>query len=320
MPSSSKSLDALFIVDPISTFNVKKDSTIPMMVAAQKRGWNVSIATLDDLFIDFSVPHAHAQHVEIDKDQTPFAKVIKTQKRKLDTFDLILMRKDPPYDMEYVYAASLLMLVDATKTLISNRPLSLRTFNEKFLVNLFPEFMAPSLYTRNRTEIHKFLDTHGKCVVKPMDAMGGQGVFVIQEKDPNRNVILEILSNSYSKMIVVQKYLPEILDGDRRIIVIGGKPLTHALIRKPSSTDHRGNLAAGATAEFGEITKHEKKMVDQLAPFFIQHGLHLVGLDVIGNNITEINFTSPTGFVQLSDHLNISVADTYLDFLQSQLP
>lgn len=312
--------DVLFIVDPLTTFSVKKDSTIPMMVAAQKRGWNVSVATLEDLFVDFSVPMSRTQHVEVDASQDPFVKVLKEETRKLDSFQIILMRKDPPYNMEYIYAASLLMLVDPKKTLVSNRPISLRTFNEKFLVNLFPEFMAPSIYTRNREKLISFLDQHGKCVVKPMDAMGGQGVFIIQEKDPNRNVILETLSDSFSKMIVAQKYLPEIKDGDRRIIVIGGEPLTHAMIRKPSDSDHRGNLAAGATAEVAEITAYEKKIVERLRPFFVEHGLHLVGLDVIGKNITEINFTSPTGFVQLSHHLNISVADIYLDFLKTQTP
>lgn len=319
MATSFRPLDILFIVDPLSTFEVKKDSTIPMMEAAQKRGWNVSIATLDDLFIDFSIPMSKTKHVEIDHSQNPFAKILKEETRKLDSFNLILMRKDPPYNMEYIYAASLLNLVDPKKTLVSNRPASLRTFNEKFLVNLFPEFMAPSIFTRNQEKLVSFLDQHGKCVVKPMDAMGGQGVFIIQEKDPNRNVILETLTDSFSKMIVAQKYLPEIVDGDRRIIVIGGKALTHALVRKPSSKDHRGNLAAGATAEFGKVTEYENKIVARLSPFFIENGLHLVGLDVIGKNITEINFTSPTGFVQLSNHLNISVADLYLDFLKTQL-
>ncbi len=305
------------VIDPLPSLNVKKDSTISMMEAAQRRDWNVYAMTLDDLFVDSSVPMARVQQVHIDRKREPFAKILTNEVKKLSSFDFILMRKDPPFNMEYIYATAILDLANSAKTLVSNRPSSLRLFNEKFLINMFADFMPPSLFTRNRQMMNEFLDHHGKCVIKPMDVMGGQGVFVINEKDSNRNVILETLTEKFTKTIVVQKFLPEISEGDRRILIIGGNPVPHVLVRKPSATDHRGNLAAGATAEFGEVSIHERKVIEHIRPFLLQHGLHLVGLDMIGPYITEINFTSPTGLVEIGKHAGISIEDEYVKYLES---
>lgn len=304
------------IIDPLSTLHVYKDTSISMMESALKRGWSVYVMTLDDLFVESATPFAMAQPiVTIDRKQTPFCTAGEKAKLKLNDLDFILMRKDPPFNVEYIYATSILDLVDQSKTIISNRPSSLRSFNEKFFINYAPDYMPPTLFTRNRDRMNEFIDRHGKTVVKPMDFMGGRGVFVVDAKDSNRPVILETLTENFTKTIVVQKYLPEISKGDRRILVIGGKPLPHVLVRKPSKADHRGNLAAGASANFDELSKAEKKMIDELKPFFNEHGLHLVGLDLIGSYITEINITSPMGFVQLDQHFKISVADQYLDYL-----
>jgi glutathione synthase len=305
------------ILDPLSTLNIKKDTTLSMIEAAQRKGWDVYAMTLDDLFVEGAIPMAMMEKISINRKNTPYYTIHSRAKKTLNSLDFILMRKDPPYNIEYVFATSILDLVDQQKTIISNRPESLRSFNEKFLINYTSEFMPPSLFTRNREKMEEFISKHHKVVAKPMDFMGGRGVFVIDHKDLNRGVILETLTENFSKTIVLQKYLPEISKGDRRIIVIGGEAIPHVLIRKPSKTDHRGNLAAGASANFGKITAHEKNVVESLKPFFQQHGMHFVGLDFIGDYVTEINITSPTGFVQLDEQFKLSIADTYLEHLES---
>jgi len=288
-----------------------------MIEAAQERNWDVFAVTLDDLMVESATPMALASHISIDRKKTPYYTVHSRTKKNLDSFDFILMRKDPPFNIEYIFATSILDLVNQKKTIISNRPSSLRSFNEKFFINYAPDWMPPTLFTRNQDLMNEFIQEHKKVVVKPMDYMGGRGVFVIDHQDSNRAVILETLTENFSKTIVVQKYLPEISEGDRRILLIGGEAIPHVLVRKPSKTDHRGNLAAGASANFDQLKPYEKKMVDSLKPFFIEHGLHLVGLDLIGSFITEVNITSPTGFVQLNQEFNISIGGIYLDYLQS---
>ncbi len=304
-------------MDPLPSLNVKKDTTLSMMEAAQGRDWEVHAITLDDLLVESATPAAMSSHITIHKKQDPFYTVHSRKRRNLDSFDFILMRKDPPFNIEYVFATSVLDLVNTKNTIISNRPSSLRSYNEKFFINYASDWMPPTLFTRSHELMNGFIDEHQKVVVKPMDYMGGRGVFVIDSKDTNRGVILETLTENFSRTIVVQKYLPEISQGDRRILVVGGEAIPHVLVRKPSKTDHRGNLAAGATAQFDQMNPHEKKIINKLKPFFIEHGLHLVGLDLIGPYITEINITSPTGFVQLNQEFSISIGDIYLDYLQS---
>jgi glutathione synthase len=304
------------VIDPLPSLNPKKDSTLVMMESAQRRRWNVYAFTPDDLFVENSVAMAHVEEVRIDRKKTPFAKVLSKSMKKLEWFDFILMRKDPPFDTEYIYAASILDLVNPKKTLVSNRAASLRLFNEKFLISTFPEFAAPTLFTKNHQAMLDFIRHHQKCVVKPMDVMGGRGVFVVSEKDLNRNVILETVSENFTKTVVIQKYISEIKNGDRRILIIGGEPVEVVLVRKPSSKDHRGNLAAGASAHFSKLTSHERYVVGHIRPFLFKHGLHLVGLDMIGSKITEINFTSPTGLVEISKQASVFIEDLYLNYLE----
>lgn len=320
MSGRKKEVNLGIVLDPLSSLNAKKDSTLSIIEAAQKRGWNVFTMTLDDLFVEGALPMAHTQKVKIDRKKTPFFSVQKQQIQKLESFDIILMRKDPPFNIEYIYASEILHLIDPKKTLVSNHPGSLQIYNEKFLINYAPKRIAPTLFTRNHEQMRSFIKKNGKVVVKPMDFMGGKGVFLIDPKDTNREVILETLTEGFTKTIVIQKYLPEISKGDRRVLVIGGEAIPHVMVRKPSPDDHRGNLAAGATAEFSKITETEKKIVQELKPFFIKHGLHLVGLDLIGPYITEINITSPTGIVHLDHHFGISVGGLYLDYLETLLP
>lgn len=304
------------ILDPLSTLNIKKDTTLSMIEVAQNRGWQVYTMTLDDLFVEGAQPMALMENITIDRNKTPYFKIHSRVKKSLNSLDFVLMRKDPPYNIEYVFATMVLDLVDQKKTIVSNHPSSLRSFNEKFLINYTSPWMPPTLFTRNHELMNEFIQEHQKVVVKPMDFMGGRGVFIIDCDDSNRGVILETLTENFSKTIVVQKYLSEITQGDRRIIVIGGEAIEHVLVRKPSKTDHRGNLAVGASAEFDQLSDHEKKITHDLKSFFIENGLHLVGLDLIGPYISEINITSPTGFVQLNQQFNLSIGDQYLDYLE----
>jgi glutathione synthase len=319
MPTEKSKRNIAFIMDPLSSLNPKKDTTMLIIEAAQKRNWHMHAIMMQDLFVENAIPMANTQEIVVDRKKAPFFEIKSTHHHKLSDFDFILMRKDPPYNVEYVYATSILDLLDQKKTIISNRPSSLRSFNEKFLVNYVSQWMPPTLFTRSREEMSRFIEAQGKVVVKPMDFMGGKGVFIVDAKDMNKNVILEVLSEDFSKTIVVQKYLPEITEGDRRIFFIGGEVFPHVMIRKPSTTDHRGNLAAGASTAFGDITKNEQAMADKIRPFLMEHGLHFVGLDMIGPYITEVNITSPTGLVQLNDKYNISLENKYLDYLDGLL-
>jgi glutathione synthase len=242
-------------MDPLASLEVKKDTTLSMIEAAQNRDWEVRVMTLDDLLVESATPMAMSSHVSIDRKKDPFYKVHSREKRNLDSFDFILMRKDPPFNIEYVFATSILDLVNTKKTIISNRPSSLRSFNEKFFINYTSKWMPPTLFTRNHELMNEFINAHQKVVVKPMDYMGGRGVFIIDAKDTNRNVILETLTDNFSKTIVVQKYLSEITQGDRRILVIGGEPIPHVLVRKPSEDRSSRNLAAGAAAQFDHIER-----------------------------------------------------------------
>ena len=313
MPSQQKKI--VFVIDPLLSLNPKKDSTLVMMEAAQKRGWDVYAVTVDQLVVEDAVPSAKCQRVTIDRTKRPFGSVESESYESLSAFDWILMRKDPPMNMEFFYACSILGLAESKGVRVSNRPSSLQALNEKFLINAFPEFMPPALFTKSREKMISFVDQYETCVVKPMDAMGGQGIFVIRKNDSNRNVILETVTDRFQKTVTLQKYIPEIEEGDRRILIIGGEPVDQVLVRKPSPEDHRGNLASGASAHFADITEQEKKVVEAIKPFAKEEGLDLIGLDMIGPYITEINFTSPTGFVELSKHMNQSVADRYLDYL-----
>ena len=235
--------------------------------------------------------------------------------RDLADFSAVIMRKDPPFDMEYVYSTYLLEAAERNGARVFNRPRAIRDNNEKLAITRFREFTAPTLVTRDAARINEFIDHHRDTVVKPLDGMGGASIFRVGEADPNRNVIVETVSRHGSTMVMVQKYLPEIVDGDKRILLIGGEVGAFCLARIPKKGETRGNLAAGGRGEARPLTARDREIAEALAPVLWQDGLLVVGLDVIGSTLTEVNVTSPTCFVEITQQTGFDVAGLFADAL-----
>jgi glutathione synthase len=301
-----------FIIDPIESFNRKKDSTIALMLACQDRGAEVFSLELSDLWVEAGRCYGWARSTQWTDAPLPEVQLQTPQKICLHDVDMVWMRKDPPFDMEYVYATYALDLV-AQDTLVCNNPTSLRSFNEKFLVHHFPQFAPPTLTSRNAKHLHEFLNQHGKVVFKPLNRMGGQNIFVVDAHDRNRQVVIETLTHNGQETIMAQKYLPEIAQGDQRILLFCGQPLPHKVVRMPSQEDHRGNLAAGATANIEPLSARQQEICKAIAPFCIQHGLYFVGLDTIGDFVTEINITCPTTLREMDQATGQASAHQLLD-------
>ncbi len=237
------------------------------------------------------------------------------EERALSDFSAVLMRKDPPFDMEYVYATYLLEAAERAGARVFNRPRAIRDHNEKMAIAGFPEFVAPTLVTRDAGRINAFIDAHGDVILKPLDGMGGTSVFRIRGDDPNRNVIIETVSRDGDRTVMAQRYIPAIADGDKRVILIAGEAVPHALARIPKPGETRGNLAAGGRGVARPLTPHDRRIAQALGPKLWSEGLLVVGLDVIGENLTEINVTSPTCFVEITEQTGFDVAGMFADAL-----
>ena len=285
----------LFVMDPIDTITPYKDTTLAMMLAAQERGWQIHYCQATQLEVRGDAAFVHSRQLAVEDDaQHWFRFLDDTQARLLTTFDAILMRKDPPFDMNFIYATYALELAERQGAMVVNRPQALRDFNEKYAITRFPQCTTASIISASVASIRQFLDEHQDIVVKPLDGMGGQGIFRLRQKDPNFNVILETLTEYGRTPIMAQRFLPDISTGDKRILVIDGKPLQHALARIPSQGETRGNLAAGGRGEVVPLNDRDRYIVHQVAPTLLEYGLLFVGLDVIGDSLTEVNVTSPT--------------------------
>ncbi|HEX3170881.1 MAG TPA: glutathione synthase, partial [Burkholderiales bacterium] len=234
----------------------------------------------------------------------------------LHDFDVVLMRKNPPFDMEYVYSTYLLELAQEQGARIFNNPRAIRDCNEKLTIARFPQFTAPTLVTRHAHLIHEFLVAHDDIILKPLDGMGGTSVFRVHAKDPNLNVIIETVTHYGRRTIMAQRYIPAIVDGDKRVLLIGGKPVPFVLARIPKAGETRGNLAAGGTGVARELTARDRDIAETLAPLLFAQGLLLVGLDVIGDYLTEVNVTSPTCFQEITEQTGFNVAGMMLDALE----
>ncbi len=237
------------------------------------------------------------------------------EERALVDFAAVLMRKDPPFDMEYVYATYLLEAAERAGARVFNRPRAIRDHNEKMAIAGFPEFVAPTLVTRDAARINAFIDAHGDVILKPLDGMGGTSIFRIRGDDPNRNVIIETVSRDGMRTVMAQRYIPAIVDGDKRVILIAGEPVPHALARIPKPGETRGNLAAGGRGVARPLTAGDRRIAEALGPSLWAQGLLVVGLDVIGENLTEINVTSPTCFVEIAEQTGFDVAGMFADAL-----
>jgi glutathione synthase len=316
----NKTVRLVVVMDPISDIKPAKDTTLAMLLAAQSRGWQLFYAEQGDLWLRDGVPMARLKPVTVKNDLQDWYRLGESQIQGLAEFDVILMRKDPPFDMEYIYTTYILERAEEAGVLVVNRPQGLRDMNEKVYTAWFPQCCAPTLITRDMADMQAFLKEHARIVCKPLYGMGGRSIFVIDRGDKNTNVIFETMTEYGTRFAIVQKYLPEIVDsGDSRILVIDGEPAPYALARIPSAEDNRGNLAAGAKGVGRELNDRDRWLVSQIGPTLRQRGMLFVGLDVIGGYVTEINVTSPTGVRELDKQFGTQIAGLLMDAIEKRL-
>jgi glutathione synthase len=307
-------------MDPIAAIRPAKDSTLAILVAAQARGWQLFYAEQKDLSLRDGVAWGRLAPLQVFDDLAHWFVLGEPQNERLGDFDVILMRKDPPFDMEYVYTTYLLDRALIQGALVCNRPQGLRDMNEKVYTAWFPECCAPTLVTRDMHDMSEFLREHAKAVCKPLDGMAGKSIFVLEQGDKNRNVVFETLTEYGTKYAMVQKYLPQIVTaGDCRIILVDGEPVPFALQRMPLADDNRGNLAAGARAESRALNQRDRWLCSQIGPKLKAAGMIFVGLDVIGDYVTEINVTSPTGIRELNKKHGVDIGAMLVDAIHGTL-
>ncbi|GAB4294270.1 MAG: glutathione synthase [Methylophaga sp.] len=307
------------VMDPISRINIKKDSSFAMLLAAQARGWQIVYMEQQDLFLRDGQVFAEMRPLTVVEDPDNWYQLEERETRPLAALDVILMRKDPPFDMEYIYSTYLLEQAQAAGVLIVNDPQSLRDANEKLFTAWFPQCCPPTLVTRQQHLIRAFQQEHGDMILKPLDGMGGASIFRINRDDPNFSVIVETLSDHGRKSVMAQKYLPEIRDGDKRILLIDGEPVPYALARIPAAGETRGNLAAGGRAEGRPLTERDRWICQQVGDKLREKGLIFVGLDVIGDYLTEINVTSPTCIRELDREFGLNIGASLMDAIEQRL-
>ena len=306
------------VMDPISGIKAKKDSTFAMILAAQRMGWPVHYMEPGDLFISETRPMARMRSLSVRDNPDDWFSFNDDRVAPLVELDVILMRKDPPVDSEYVYTTQLLELAERQGVLVVNRPASLRDVNEKLIINCFPHCIAPTLVTRSAERIRGFAEQHHDIVLKPLDGMGGMLIFRINKDEPNVAVIIESLTRFETRFVMAQKYLPEIKEGDKRILMIDGEPVEFALARIPRAGDFRGNLAAGGTGKGVALNDRDRWICEQVSPFLRERGLLFVGLDVIGDYLTEVNVTSPTCIRELDAIYGIDIASRLLQAIAAK--
>ena len=306
-------------MDPISAIDPKKDSSLAMLIEAAKRDYEIYYMEQKDLKLIDGCATAQATIIEIFDDQKKWYKSKSNVSMDLKELNIILMRKDPPFDMEYIYTTYVLDKAEEDGVLIVNKPQSLRDMNEKVYTAWFPECTPSTLISRSMAEIKFFLGQHKKIVVKPLDGMGGKSIFVVDENDGNANVIIETLTNYGKCSAMAQVFIPEIKDGDKRILLIDGKPVPYALARIPSKDDNRGNLVVGAVGEGRELTERDKLICSKISETLKKKGILFCGIDVIGDYLTEINSTSPTGIRELDSIYNLNIASDLFDMLEKKI-
>jgi len=311
-------VDIAFVLDPLESIKPYKDSSFAMMREAAARGHRLFVLYQEDLTWRAGQVHAEARTIELTGSEDDWYRLAGVSDGELSRFDAVLMRKDPPFDMEYVYNTYLLELAEARGARVYNSPRSLRDFNEKLSIARFPQFIAPTLVTRQETLIRAFLAEQGDIVLKPLDGMGGTSVFRMHAADPNIGVIIETLTHYGRRTVMAQRYLPEIARGDKRILLIDGVPAPYALARIPKAGETRGNLAAGGTGVAQPLSARDREIAESVGPVLKAHGLLIVGLDVIGENLTEVNVTSPTCMREILDQTGFSIPAMVLDALEQR--
>jgi glutathione synthase len=307
------------ILDPLESLKTYKDSTYDMMRAAHARGHTLYVLEQHELILAEGGVEAHARRLDLVDEDLAWYTLGEPAWSALTDFDVTLMRKDPPFDMEYIYSTYLLELAEARGARIFNRPGAVRDFNEKLSTARFPQFMPPTLVTRQADLIRGFIEKYGDIILKPLDAMGGSGIFRVYRHDPNLNVIIETMTQLGARTVMAQRFIPEIAQGDKRILLIDGEPVPYALARIPKAGETRGNLAAGGKGVAQPLSPRDHEIAATLGPRLRELGLFLVGLDVIGDYLTEINVTSPTGFQEIAAQTGFNVAGMFVDALEKQV-
>ena len=303
------------VMDPIGSIHYKKDTTLALLWAAQERGWTLFHIAPDGLFLDGEAPMATAQPLTVHHNPEHWCDLGDAATISLAELDVVLMRKDPPFDMEYIYATYLLERAEEQGTLVVNRCQSLRDCNEKLFATEFPQCCPPLLVSRDMDRLKAFHAQHGDVIFKPLDGMGGSAIFRAKSDDPNVSVILETLTHSGRETIMAQQYLPAIKEGDKRILMINGEAVPWCLARVPLAGESRGNLAAGGAGRVQKLTERDQWIANQVGPTLRARGLYFVGLDVIGDYLTEINVTSPTCLREIEAESGLDIAGQLLDSL-----
>lgn len=307
------------VMDPLESLNIKKDTTLALIEAAQKRGWRVDVIYQNDLtFVEGKVS-AVARQVTIDLNATPWFEAGETFCDPLSSYDCILMRVDPPFNMEFIYTTYMLDRAEDEGVLIVNQPNTLRDCNEKLYATRFPQCCAPLLVSANADQLKAFYREHGDVIYKPLDGMGGSSILRARENEPNLSVMIELLTRGGKTPIMAQQYIPEIVNGDKRILMVAGQPVDYCLARIPQQGETRGNLAAGGRGEVRPLSERDRWIASEIGPDLVKRGIYFAGLDVIGDYLTEINITSPTCVREIDAGAGTNIGATLMDAIEVEL-
>ncbi|MBU2979439.1 glutathione synthase [Alteromonas sp. C1M14] len=308
-----------FIMDPITSVKPHKDTSFAMMLEAQKRGATVYYMTLSDLFLDNGKPMASVQEVIVRDQAQDFYSLSPAKTLPLGEINVLMMRKDPPFDSEFLYATQMLSLAESEGALVVNNPQALRDYNEKLFTSWFPDLIPPTLVARDPQRVREFHQQHQDIICKPLDGMGGTSIFRVKSDGNNLGVVIETLTQNGTQQMMAQAYLPAIKDGDKRVLIVDGEVMPYCLARLPTKGETRGNLAAGGTGRPQAISESDRALAEAIAPVLKAHRILFVGLDVIGDRITEINITSPTCVREIESHFDISIMGKLFDAIESKL-
>ncbi|MEZ4705025.1 MAG: glutathione synthase [Bdellovibrionota bacterium] len=308
-----------FVLDPLEKLKFDKDTSIAMCAQMQSRGWNVYVMRTEDLFVENGMACGVARQLTLREDGFPSWTQGPDQTVALTEFDALLMRKDPPFNMEYIHATYVLDRAKEQGLWVINDPGLLRSINEKFSVSMFADMAPPTLFSKNKNILNEFVDRHKKVVGKPLNMMGGKSIFLIDHESPNRNVILENLTLDFQRTICLQKYLPQIKKGDHRMLFVDGKELPYVIARMPQGKDHRGNLSSGAKAIVKPLSVTHKSIAKKMRPLLRKWGVFFVGIDIIGKKVTEFNLTSPLGLREISEGSDFDATKYFVDQMEKNL-
>ncbi|MFP2770821.1 glutathione synthase [Oceanisphaera sp. KMM 10153] len=307
------------VMDPIQSINIKKDTSFAMLLEAQHRGYELWYMEMSDLSLRDGESFGHMARLTVKEDANQWFTLEEAERQPLSSLDVILMRKDPPFDTEFIYATYLLERAEEKGTLIVNKPQSLRDANEKLYTAWFSEFTPTTLVSRKSSDIRAFHQEHKDIIIKPLDGMGGASIFRVKQDDPNLGVIIETLTEHGSRYCMVQAYIPAIKDGDKRVLVVDGEPVPYCLARIPQGGETRGNLAAGGRGEARPLSDSDRRIAEALGPTLKAKGLIFVGLDIIGDKLTEVNVTSPTCVREIEAAFPVNISGMLMDAIEKRL-